>query len=350
MRKRLRNPFREFFPNLINLMPTINDVAKNAGVSITTVSYVLTGKRFVSDDLQERVRRAMKEIGYRPNNLARSLRSGKTDTIGLVIPDSSNLFFAEISRSVEDIGFDNQYTVFLCNSDDNPIKQSKYLDVLIAKQVDGIVFISVSNDKSDLDKLAEANIPFVIVDRDESESNSDTVQVDNFEGGRIAVEKLFSLGHRKIACITGPSTATLSADRYHGYLKVLEENGIPANSAYVIPGDFRFKGGEEAMTRLLNLPDPPTAVFICNDMMAIGAIRAVNTFGLKVPDDISIIGFDNSPIAEAITPALSTVAQPINQIAEKAMKILFQRMQGNSEGFPLRITLKPELIMRNSCK
>ncbi len=330
-------------------MATINDVAKRAGVSITTVSYVLTGKRFVSDDLKKRVHEAMKEVGYRRNNLARSLRLGKTDTIGLVIPDSSNLFFAEISRNIEDIGFENQYTVFFCNSDDNPVKQSKYLDDLIAKQVDGIIFISVSNNKSELVQLKEANIPFVIVDRNETGLEADLVLLDNFAGGRLAVEELISLGHTKIACITGPSMSDPTAERYHAYRKVLEEHDIPLRPEYIATGDFRHKGGEMAMNQLLRLPDPPTAVFVCNDMMAIGAIRAINKFGLRVPEDISIIGFDNIPIAEAIMPALTTIAQPIQLIAQKAMELLFSRMRGDTSDFPQKITLVPELIKRDSC-
>jgi LacI family transcriptional regulator len=331
-------------------MATINDVAKKAGVSITTVSYVLTGKRYVSDELQKDVRQAMKELGYRRNTLASSLRLGRTDTIGLVIPDSSNQFFAEMSRCVEDIGFENQYTVFLCNSDDNPEKQSKYLDVLIAKQVDGIVFISVCYNKSDLDLLVEANVPFIIVDRDDPDSRSDVVLIDNFCGGRIAANQLISLGHHKIACITGPSLAKSSSDRYLGYLKALEENGLAFNADYVLTGDFRHKSGDNAMNDLLNLSEPPTAVFVCNDMMAIGAIRAINRFGLKVPEDISIIGFDNIPIAEVITPALTTIAQPINAIAQQAMALLLRRMEGDTSDYPSRITLVPELIVRDSCR
>jgi LacI family transcriptional regulator len=175
LRKRLRKRLRALFLEWILFMTTVNDVAKQAGVSITTVSYVISGKRFVSDELKEKVFQAMKEVGYRPNNLARSLRLGKTDTIGLVIPDSSNLFFAEISKHIEDIGFSNGYTVFLCNSDDKIEKQREYLDVLIAKQVDGIVFISVTNDKKAIETLGEANIPYVIVDRKENFAGSDIV-------------------------------------------------------------------------------------------------------------------------------------------------------------------------------
>lgn len=346
LRKRMRKRLRE---TVTYNMPTINDVAEKAGVSITTVSYVITGKRFVSEDLQNRVRQAMEKVGYRPNNLARSLRLGKTDTIGLIIPDNSNLFFAEISRYIEDIGFANGYTVFLCNSDDNAIKQSKYLDVLIAKQVDGIIFISVRNEKSDLKMLTEANIPFVIVDRDDG-TDADVVLVDNFSGGYEAVSYLLSLGHTEIGCISGPATLAASEERVNGGFKALVDNNLKIRQEFIVRGDFRFKSGEAAMDKLLNLPVPPTAVFVCNDMMAIGAIRSVHNRNLRVPDDISIIGFDNPPIAEVINPALTTIAQPISEIAASAMNILLKRIKDEKDKPSAKIILTPKLIERNSCQ
>lgn len=331
-------------------MSTINDVAKQAGVSITTVSYVITGKRYVSDNLKERVLQAMKEVGYRPNSLAKSLKSGKTQTVGLIIPDSSNFFFAEMSRHFEDIGFQNGYIVMLCNSDDNLEKQSVYLDVLLSKQVDGIVFISVGNDRSTFDQLAEFNIPFVVVDRDEDEPNADVVLVDNFYGGYQAANYLTSLGHRRIGCIAGPSTLRASEDRVKGYFKALQDNRLELQHELIARGDFRFRSGETAMEKLLNLPDPPTAVFVCNDMMAIGAIRAVHKHNLRVPEDISIIGFDNNPIAEVITPALTTIAQPTSEIAETSMNILLKRIKGDADPSPARAVLTPKLIVRDSCQ
>lgn len=330
-------------------MPTITDVANKAGVSTTTVSYTISGKRYVSEKLKERVQLAMKEVGYTPNTLARSLRVGKTNTIGLIIPDSSNLFFSEISRRIEDIGFVNQYTVFLCNSDDNISKQAEYLDVLIAKQVDGIVFISVRNEKVDLEKLVQAKIPFVVVDR-ECGLIADTVLIDNYAGGYEATSHLISLGHRKIAFITGPSTANPSEDRYKGFLSALNEYGVDLPEEYVKFGDFRFNSAEIAMQELLQLSDPPTAVFVCNDMMAIGAIRSIQVRKLQVPDDISVVGFDNIAIASAISPALTTIAQPIDKIAYQAMKVLFARMKGDTSTPFERYILKPKLVVRESTR
>lgn len=331
-------------------MPTITDVANKAGVSSTTVSYVISGKRYVSDTLKEQVFKAMKEIGYKPNNLARSLRLGKSDTIGLVIPDSSNLFFAEIAKHIEDLGFKNGYTVFLCNSDDMIEKQREYIEVLIAKQVDGIVFISVSNDEDTINNLNSAGIPFVIVDREEDDATTDIILVDNYLGGYIATSYLISLGHKKIGTITGPSPVNPSSYRYQGYLKALKDHEIKFRKEYVTTGDFRFMSGFIAMEKLLKLQQSPSAVFVQNDMMVLGAYRAINKLGLRVPEDISIVGYDNSPIAEIMTPSLTTIAQPIYEIAKSTINILLGRIKGNKDDFPARITLKPEIIVRDSCK
>jgi len=267
-----------------------------------------------------------------------------------MIPDSSNLFFAEISRNIEDIGFENGYAVILCNSDNKLFKQHKYLETLISKQVDGIVFISVKNDPIDHQKLLDSDIPMVVVDRDEADLKTDIVLVDNFKGGYIATNHLISLGHKDIACITGPSDTSPSADRVYGYKKALNELGIEPKEDYIRVGNFGFESGEILMEELLELDNPPTAVFVCNDMMAIGAIRTVKNFGLNVPDDISIIGFDNIPISEAISPMLTTISQPIEVIAATAMKSLFSRIKNDDKQNYKRVVLEPELLIRESTK
>lgn len=329
---------------------TMKDVAELAGVSKTTVSHVINKTRHVDESTRESVEFAMKELQYQPNYVARSLRSGETKTIGLIIPDSSNLFFAEISHIIEDIGFDNGYTVILCNSDDRLDKQTKYLDLLISKQVDGIVLISVISEKAQHERLKGENIPVVVVDRDDGTNATDLVLVDNYKGGYLAVEHLLSLGHRDIACITGPSSTSPSADRFHGYKQALADRSIQIKKEYIKTGDFHFESGEKMMDELLGLSSPPTAVFVCNDMMAIGAIRAIRNKGLDVPNDLSIIGFDNIPISRAITPALTTISQPIKKIAEEAMNILFDRMKGNISSPFKEVVLIPELIIRKSTK
>jgi LacI family transcriptional regulator len=339
-------------------MANIVDVAEKANVSITTVSHVINKTRYVSKELTDRVNKAMEELDYQPNSLASSLRSGKTKTIGLIIPDISNQYFAEISRKVEDNGLEHGYSVILCNSDDDYRKERNYLDVLIAKQVDGIAFISAGEYSENLEKAQSSNIPTVIVDRDIKSINSDVVMVDNCKGGYNATEYLIKLGHRKIACITGPSLTNPSAERIDGYKQALSNAGISINQDFIRTGDYRFPSGEKAMQELVSLEQPPTAVFACNDMMALGAYRAITDIGLKIPDDISIIGFDNIPFSQAVYPTLTTIQQPIQKIAKLVIDLLIekitlknQRIEDRSEEPEYyRIYLDTELIIRNSCK
>ncbi|MEA4811859.1 MAG: LacI family DNA-binding transcriptional regulator [Anaerolineaceae bacterium] len=331
-------------------MATIKDVAVKAGVSTTTVSYVLTGKRYVSEPLTRKVRKALQDLGYSPNNLARSLRSGKTDTIGLIIPDSSNAFFAEISRRIEDIGFKKGYSVFLCNSDDDPQKQQVYLQSLIAKQVDGLIFISACHDPELFEQIKSAGIPFVILDRHENGPTTNAVITDNVYGAEAATQYLASLGHKKIACIAGPQNVVSSNERIRGYKEGLSAAGLEFNPDYLLHGDFRFHSGFMAMQNLMKLTSPPTAVFVCNDMMAVGAIRLVHLANQRVPEDFSIIGFDNSQIAEVVTPALTTIAQPIDQIAQSAMDLLFEQITHSSEKAAEIRILQPKLVIRGTCQ
>ncbi len=339
-------------------MANIKDVAKRANVSITTVSHIINQTRYVSDELTDRVKKAMEELDYHPNSLARGLRSGKTKTIGLVIPDISNQFFAEISRKIEDNGFEYGYSVILCNTDDDSQKEKSYIDVLLAKKVEGIIFISSGAESNNLEKTMDFSIPIVVVDRDIKENNYDVVLVDNSIGGFEATRYLIELGHRRIGCIGGPSPITPSAQRVAGYKRALQEAGIPVDTDLIIFGDFRYESGNKAMCALLSLPQPPTAVFASNDMMALGAIQAVNDKGMKIPDDISVIGFDNIPFSQTISPTLTTMAQPIHEMANLVVdllidKIKLQRQRSRAEEQKpayKRIVLETKLIKRNSCR
>lgn len=336
-------------------MTNIKDIAKKAGVSVATVSHVINDTRYVSDELKKRVYDSMRELDYHPNTLASSLRSGRTRTIGLIVPDISNLFFADVARKIEDRGLEHDHSVILCNSDDDEEKEAKYIDVLIAKQVDGIIFISAGFNNKHLQKLMSKRIPIVVADRDLADVAADVVIVDNLNGGYIATKYLISLGHRKIACISGPSRLTPSAQRIEGYRKALDEAGIIENGSLQTAGDFRFQGGEDAMTKLLESVDPPTAVFACNDMMAVGAMRAIHNKGLNVPEDISIIGFDDIQISQRVYPSITTIAQPMKEMAEKVVDYLIERIRIKSDR---KIEKEPDfhktiletyLVVRDSC-
>ncbi len=332
-------------------IPTIHDVARLAGVSTTTVSHIINGTRYVSDELKERVDKAIADLGYRPNSLARGLRRGESKTIGLIVPDNSNPFFAEILRSIESIGYSNGYAVILCNSDGDIEKEVAYTDLLVAKQVDGIVFITTNNSYEHLQQITAAGIPIIVIDRDIPLKGTDVLLVDNFQGGYDATRYLISLGHRRIACITGPSRLTPSADRVNGYKKALNEVAIAEIPGYIVAGDFQFQGGENGVEQLLSLDPRPTAIFACNDMMALGAMRGLRKANLAIPRDISVIGFDDIALTSVVSPALSSVAQPIQRISELAFDLLIHRIQKKDTEFEdKRIVLPTQLVIRDSCK
>lgn len=328
---------------------TIKDVAKQAGVSTATVSHVINRTRNVQESTRDTVLHAMENLGYSPNSLARSLRSGETKTIGMIVPDVANQFFADISRHIENFGFEQDYSVILCNTDNDMQKQSSYVDTLISKQVDGIIFISAGESSKDLKKLSQRNIPIVVVDRDVALKYADVVLLDNEAAGFHATQYLISLGHKRIACITGPNDLTPSMMRVEGYKRALDESGIQIKSEYILTGDFQFKGGELSMNNLLKLNPRPTAVFVLNDMMAIGAVIAIRKFGLNIPQDISIIGFDDIEMTTAVTPTLTTVAQPIEQMAKISLTQLIKKIKSKNHSIQnQRTVLKAKLIIRES--
>ncbi|MGC8787258.1 MAG: LacI family DNA-binding transcriptional regulator [Anaerolineae bacterium] len=330
-------------------MSTMKDIAEAAGVSVATVSHVINETRYVSDELRARVLKAMEELNYHPNILARSLRLGKTHTIALIVPDNSNPFFAEIARVAEMIGFENDYSVILCNSNKSVEREAAYLEVLIAKKVDGIIFIAAGSNQEHLQELAREGIPVVVADRDVPQTLADVVLVNHEQGAYDATNYLISLGHRRIACIAGPSPLTPSGDRVRGYKRALAEAGIPFDERLVVPCTESYLSGETAMEKLLDLDRPPTAVFAYNDMIAIGVLRALANAGLRVPGDISIVGFDDIFLASALVPSLTTVAQPIVELATLATELLISRIRGNNTQPGQRIMLETKLVVRESC-
>jgi len=331
-------------------MATMKEVAQAAGVSITTVSHVLNQTRFVSDELSARVLEAIRELNYQPNVLARGLRIGQTNTIGLVVPDNSNPFFAEVARIIVNEGFENGYNVILCNSDNDLEKEAAYIDVLVSKKVDGIIFITTAEEQAHFQELVAREVPVVVADRELPEVSVDTVLVDNLAGGYSATRYLLELGHRRIGLITGLSSLTPSADRVAGYVNALAESGIDPDETLIVPGKFGYQDGEEAAVQLMSLPRPPTAIFACNDLMAIGALRALRNLQVPVPDLVSVVGFDDIELASAVYPALTTVAQPTSEIATMSLKLLLNRIQRNDHTVGGRKeVLQPELIVRDSC-
>lgn len=328
-------------------MTTIREVAERAGVSISTVSHVINQTRFVSPELRGRVTDAMRELSYRPNAVARSLRSGKSLTIGLMLPDSSNPYFTEIARGIQDAAMARGFTVLVGNTDGDLDKEALYSEILLEKQVDGVIMIAAGHSGRHIEDLRRRGIPIAVVDRDSPESHVDSVQIDNRLGGVLATRHLLDLGHARIACIAGSTDVYPSYDRVYGYLQAMQEAGVDPDAAYIVNGGFRADGGYEAAMQLLALPLPPTAVFACNDMMAIGALGAVTQRGLRCPDDISLVGFDDIQLARYTNPPLTTISQPKVEMGQEATQLLIQRMAERT--LPARsIKLEASLVLRNS--
>ena len=329
-------------------MNTLKDVAKLAGVSTATVSHVINGTRFVSDELQKKVNDAMSALDYQPNMMARALKIGFQKTIGVIVPDCTNPFFAEISRAIDRYCFSKGYNIILCNTDNNLDQQSSYTNMLISKHIDGVIFISSDNSEEDVEKFQKHSIPIVIADRIGKYHNVDSIIVDNEKGGYEATKYLINRGFTKIGCISGPSFISSSSQRLLGYKRALKESNIELIDEYISVGDFHFAGGITAANAFLNLKNRVEAVFATNDMMALGFIDTLRNQGVSVPQDVSVIGYDNIQLAQFMSPKLTTVAQPLEELAQTATNLLLKKIKKQSNRKKI-IKLNPIIIERESC-
>jgi LacI family transcriptional regulator len=330
-------------------MITIRDVASHARVSVTTVSHVLNGTRAVSPEARDRVRHAVEALNYVPSALARSLKSSRTHTVGMLIPNNSNPYFAEIIRGIEDRCYASGFSVVLCNTDDEPLKQSTYVRLMAEKQVDGIIVVSSGTDPELISELRKLSMPQVIVDREIEDLAADLVEVHHEAGARLATEYLLGLGHRRIACIAGPQALSSARQRLEGYRNALKAAGIRADAAWIRTGDFTSEGGYAAALSLLQGGgERPTAVFAANDLMAVGAICAAAQQGLRIPQDLSVIGFDDIALANHTNPPLTTIAQPKHETGHLAADLLLLRIAQPGRELQKRV-LQPVLRERASC-
>src|SRR5450830_1050065 len=329
-------------------MTSIKDVALKANVSTTTVSHVVNRTRFVSDRVRHEVELAIRELNYVPSAVARSLKSNTTKTIGMLIPNCSNPYFAEIVRSVEDHCFGAGYTLILCNTDDDPHRQGVYLHVLAEKRIDGMIIISTGEDEALRRLLQGLPIPTVLLDREIDEVHCDLVETAHLQGGLMATQHLIDLGHRRIACLAGPADLNPSAQRIAGWRTALAQSGLTAQAQDLLwHSDFTSQGGFTTMQSILASPQPPTAVFVCNDLMCIGAISAAHEAGVRVPQDMSLIGFDDIELARFASPSLTTIAQPKHRIGVTAVDMLLERIQGGRVQ-ARQVLLQQKLVVRHS--
>ncbi|MFO7274322.1 MAG: LacI family DNA-binding transcriptional regulator [Bacillota bacterium] len=329
---------------------TIRDVARRAGVGVATVSRVLNGKGYVKAETRQRVLAAAEELGYVPSQLARGLVRRLSGTVGLVVPDITNPFFPLITRGVEDAASEAGYTVFLCNADNDPELEAQDVRKLRERRVDGVIFVGTSERRELVDQLLADDIPVVVMDRQVNHTEVDMVLVDNLAGARAAVRHLMELGHRRIAHAAGPPSTRTGQDRCQGYRQALEEAGIPYDPACVVWGDFTFESGIRAGQVLLGRSPQPTAVFAGNDLIALGVIRAAEEAGLSVPDDLSVVGFDDIQMAALVCPGLTTVRQPAREMGRLAMTMLLERIRGEFTGPGRRQVFQPELIVRGTTR
>lgn len=328
-------------------MVTMRDVARHAGVSIATVSHVINETRPVSDELRDRVQGAMEKLGYQPNTIARALRSKHSNTIGLIVPDGRNPFFAEVAQGIEEVSLEHEYSLILCDSGNDLGKVLVHTKNLSAKRVDGIIFTTSGDDFEDISSLIEEDTAVLVIDLDASGFAADAVLFDNFKGGYLATRHLLDLGHRRIACITGPSRQSLRWDREKGYSRALSDAGIPKNDTLVMEGDFQPSSGYYCALDLLRSPDPPSAIFACNDLMAMGVLRAAREVGLDVPAQLSVIGFDDIYLSAFTTPTLSTIRLPKHDMGRQAAFMLLQRIRDKTR--PIETySVDLDLIIRES--
>lgn len=327
-------------------MATIKDVAALAGISYTTVSHVVNKTRPVSQEVRLKVEEAIKSLDYVPSAVARSLKAKTTATIGLLVPNSLNPYFAELARGIEDYCERNGYCVILCNSDDNPQKQRSYLRMLQEKRIDGLIVTSVGGDSGLAEGLAGVRTPMVIVDRALDGLEADLVRIDHEYGAYLATRHLLELGHRDIACIGGPAYTNVAQMRMAGFCRALKEAGVQVPVERVLESDFTSTGGYNAAASLLE-KDPPSAIFAGNDMMGIGVLRAAAERNIRVPTELSVIGFDDIQMSRYVYPALTTVGQSILQLGEMAAEVLLRRIATPERPTDQRI-VTPSIVLRES--
>jgi LacI family transcriptional regulator len=329
--------------------PTIHDVARRAGVSTATVSRALNATGQVRPATRWLVEEAVRELGYRPNTLARSLKTRTTQTIAFLLPDITNPFYPGLVKGVQDCAHEHGYTLLLGSAEGDPDGEEEYLNLLREKRVDGAVVDGLVLARDRIAAFVSDGFPIVSLDRNVDFPNVPLVQVNNARGARLATEHLLGLGHRRIAHVIGADGLRISEDRLDGYLETLREAGVEPDVQLIASGGFTEEGGAAATSALLERGGGFTAVFAANDMSAIGAIKALEDRGLRIPHDVSVVGFDDLRLAAYVSPALTTVRQPAYEMSYRAAELLFELIEtGRRRRRSANVVFEPELIVRQS--
>ncbi len=327
---------------------TIMDVAREAGVSYATVSRVLSGYEFVKESTRQRVHEAAERLGYVVSLPARILAGGRTRIISLLVPNIDNSYVGTIVHGIDLEIEVAGYNLMLYTTHRQRGKEAMYVTTVTNGLSEGLLLVAPLFPKAYVDALREQNFPYVLIDQDDFGGDSAIVEATNWQGAFDATTYLHHLGHQRIACISGHPDLSSAAQRLEGYKAALAAAGIPFREEFVAEGSYWLPGGREAMRKLLQLNPRPSAVFAANDLSALGAVEAIREIGLRIPDDISIVGFDDTPQASVLEPRLTTVRQPLEQMGRVAAQLLLEQIE--QPGTPRRrVTLPTELIVRNSC-
>lgn len=328
----------------------MREIAVRAGVSVGTVSHVINGTAGVREPLRQRVLAAIGKLGYQPSQLARALRRNQTAMLGMIIPDVTNPFFPSVVRGVEDIAYRRSLRLVLCNTDNDPRKEKLYLNELSSYRPAGLLVIPAAGSEiaAQLKRLSNIDPLVVCIDRRPAQWEGDSVVVANASGACAAARYLLKLGHKHIAVISGPLHLTNAVERLNGFKHGLREAGVTLLPEYIQEARFDRRSGHQSALRLLGMLPRPTAIFACNDLMALGVLVALRELGLHCPEDLSIVGFDSLDVVEFTEPALTSVYQPGYQLGATAAQLLLDRIDGLDQA-PRSIVLQTELRIRNSC-
>lgn len=329
-------------------MATVSDVAREAGVSVSTAARVLSGSGYAAEDTRRLVLEAARDLGYVPNQIARSLRTRQTRMVGLLIGDVENSFYSVIAKNVESVAKDAGYHVVLCNGDDDPKVEREYLKLLEGMHVDALIVTPTSRNGRHLARLMQAGIVIVQVDRRIEGLEADVILVDNEAGAASAVTHLIEAGHSRIGILAGELDVTTASQRLAGYQRALKEHGMPIRESLVKPGSFHREHAIEDATDLIRARPTPTAIFAANNILAEATLIALEQQGLRIPRDVSVVAFDDVQWMSMVDPPVTTVRQPVADMARSAAELALRRLREGRDGRPTTVVFRTELVERGS--
>lgn len=329
-------------------MATIKDVARHAGVSTSTVSHVLNKTRYVSEDVSARVMDAVESLRYAPSALARSLKVNNTKTFGMLVTTSTNPFFGEVLKGVERRCYECGYNLILCNTEGDIERMHANLDTLLQKRVDGLLLMCSEVESQTIDLFSKhKTVPTVVMDWGPTNFPCDKIRDNSYRGGYMATQYLIDKGHTEIGCITGVLDKLTAEQRYTGFTEAMTNAGLTVNPGWVAAGDFECEGGASAFETIFARGPLPSALFVCNDMMAMSVINSASKKGIRIPQDLSIIGYDDIKLAKYITPSLTTIHQPKYRLGQQAVDTLLDKINNKRDTNDV-IEMEPTLVERDS--